>query len=341
MKVLIDTTYAGRGPSGTGVYLQRLIPALRRAGVEVAEAADEHRRAPAGGGLGSVRNAAEDLRWSAVELPRRAREAGADLIHHPLPAFAPRAEMPQVVTVHDLAFVRLPEAFDRRFRVHAERMHRAAARRATVVLCVSDTTARDVRARWGVDPGRIVVARHGAGQEPQAPQEREERHFLYVGDDEPRKNLSALLAAYALYREAASDPAPLVLAGALPSLSAPGVTVERKPGEERLAELYRGALALVHPALHEGFGLTPLEAMSAGVPVLAARSPGVIEVCGDAVRYADPRDPESFAAGLAALAGDPAQRGELAARGRRRAGEFSWTRSARDHVRAYTLALSP
>ncbi|MCW3064150.1 MAG: glycosyl transferase, group 1 family protein, partial [Solirubrobacterales bacterium] len=84
----------------------------------------------------------------------------------------------------------------------------------------------------------------------------------------------------------------------------------------------------------------PLEAMSAGVPVVAARSPGVVEVCGDAVRYADPRDAESFASALVDLAADPAARQDLARRGRRRAAEFSWTRSARDHVRAYTLALT-
>jgi glycosyltransferase involved in cell wall biosynthesis len=345
MRVLLDTTFARRGPSGTGVYLERLVPALRAAGVEVEEAANERRRPPAGGGLGSAANALEDLRWTAVELPRLARSAGADLIHHPLPALVPRGGIPQVLTVHDLAFLRLPERFDPRYRAHAERAHRAAARRAAAVVCVSETTARDVRARWGVAAARIVVARHGAGQEPAAPAERAERHFLYVGDDEPRKNLATLLTAYARYRDRAADPAPLVLAGTLRGQvlhsRIDGVELVQRPDAARLAELYGGALALVHPALHEGFGLTPLEAMSAGVPVIAARSPGLVEVCGEAVRYADPRDAESFAAALAGVAGDPAARRDLAALGRRRAAEFSWTRSARDHIRAYTLALHP
>jgi len=356
MRVLVDTTFARRGPSGTGVYLERLVPALRAAGIQVEEAANERRGPPAGGGLGSAANAVEDLRWTAVDLPRLARAAGADLIHHPLPALALRGTTPQVVTVHDLAFVRLPERFDPRYRVHAERAHRAAARRAAAVVCVSETTARDVRARWGVPESRIVVARHGAGQEPAAPAERTERHFLYVGDDEPRKNLATLLAAYARYRDGTDDPAPLVLAGGLGAddaartkgsdpfvrrgaSDAAGVEVVHRPDGARLAELYGGALALVHPALHEGFGLTPLEAMSAGVPVIAGRAPGVVEVCGEAVRYADPRDAESFAAALTDVAADPAARRDLAARGRRRAAEFSWTRSARDHIRAYTLAL--
>jgi glycosyltransferase involved in cell wall biosynthesis len=336
VRVLLDTTFARRGPSGTGVYLEKLVPALRETGVEVIEVANDRRRPPAGGGLGSVRNAAEDLRWTAVELPRRARDAGADLVHHPLPALAPRGG---VVTVHDLAFLRLPDAFDSAYRAHAAHTHRAAAHRAAVVVCVSESTARDVRARWGVPAERIVVARHGAGHEPAPVEHREERHLLYVGDDEPCKNLATLLVAYAAYREEVPSPAPLVLAGDLDVMPARGLEVVERPDAARLAELYAGAMALVHPALHEGFGLTPLEAMSAGVPVLAARSPGIVEVCGDAVRYADPRDAGSLAAALVELAGDGDLRRDLGARGRRRAAEFSWARSARDHQRAYTLAL--
>ena len=154
-------------------------------------------------------------------------------------------------------------------------------------------------------------------------------HFLYVGDDEPRKNLAALRAAHARYRERAPRPLPLVVAGAA------GVSV----GPERLAALYAGAAAVVHPALHEGFGLTLAEAMRAGVPVLAGRSPGVVETAGDAALYADPRDPEDLARGLQRLAADAALRAALSARGRSWAGRLSWAGSASAHISAYTLAL--
>jgi glycosyltransferase involved in cell wall biosynthesis len=83
-----------------------------------------------------------------------------------------------------------------------------------------------------------------------------------------------------------------------------------------------------------------LEAMGAGTPVLAARSPGVVETCGDATVFFDPRDPADLAARMTDVAGDPACRRDLAERGRRRAAEFSWTRSARAHLQAYTLAFS-
>ncbi|MGH2897836.1 MAG: glycosyltransferase, partial [Solirubrobacteraceae bacterium] len=103
--------------------------------------------------------------------------------------------------------------------------------------------------------------------------------------------------------------------------------------------LLRDAVALVHPALYEGFGLTALEAMHAGVPVIAARSPGLVETCGDAARYVDPYDADGLARELAHIAAaEPALRGVLGARGRDRAAAFSWRASARAHIEAYTLA---
>jgi len=310
MRVAIDASYARRGPSGTGIYVERLIEALRALGVDVRPIAGRHRRyiSPA------------DLAWTHVELPRRAR--GADVLHHPLPAWSAGASMPQVVTVHDLAFLRVPHCFNRRFRAVAAVRHRAAAQRAAAVIVPSEATAADARSRWSVDP---IVAPHGPGQAI-APDRGEPRHFLYVGDDEPRKNLARLRDAHAR----AGTGLPLAVAGA----------AGERAGAARLAGLHRHAAALVIPSLHEGFGLPALEAMHAGTPVLAARTAGLAEVCGDAARYCDPRDVDSIARGLIELATVPPLREELRRRGIARAAAFSWERSARAHIEAYTLAAS-
>jgi glycosyltransferase involved in cell wall biosynthesis len=114
---------------------------------------------------------------------------------------------------------------------------------------------------------------------------------------------------------------------------------EPQPSPDRLRKLYAQALALVTPSLYEGFGLTALEAMSAGTPVLAARSPGLLEVCAAAARYADPREPASFAAAMTLLAQDAGLREELTRLGLARADQFSWALSARAHVDAYRLAI--
>jgi glycosyltransferase involved in cell wall biosynthesis len=349
VRVLIDTTYSLRAPrSGTAVYTRMLCDELsRRDDIELVQVANRRRRPPAGGGLPSVRNLVGDQWWLAVELPRLATHARAEVIHHPLPARSMRTRIPQVCTVHDLSFERLPECFDRRFRLYARLAHRGAARASAAVICVSETTANDVGELWGVAPERIVVARHGPGQASahgdsegaSAAGGPAPRHFLYVGDDEPRKNLPTLLEAYRVYRERAEHPLPLILAG-LAGARAPGVELEPSPPPERLFELYRGAAALIQPSLYEGFGLTVLEAMSAGTPVLAARSPGLLEVCDHAVRLADPHDAGAFAEAMLALGSEAGLRRDLAERGRAWAPRFSWSACADAHLTAYSLALS-
>jgi glycosyltransferase involved in cell wall biosynthesis len=341
VRVLLDTTYALRAPySGTAIYISAIRDALVRGGLaEVIERSNPRREPPAGGGLGSARNLLVDHWWSMVELPRLARKLGVDVIHHALPALAPAAPAAQAVTVHDLAFERLPDRFDRGFRTYAHLAHRAAARRAGAVICVSHTTSHEVQELWGVEAERIVVAPHGPGQPLAVIPARDPSHFLYVGDDEPRKNVGTLLAAYAGYREGQESPLELVLAGSV-SAAGPGISVEHRPTAERLAELYARAAALVHPSLYEGFGLTLLEAIGAGVPVITAQVAGAVEVCGDAASYAKPQDPSSFAEAMAAIASRPRLRGQLAERGRERAKRFSWDASARAHLEAYSLARS-
>ena len=347
MRVLIDTTYAERAPlSGTAIYLERLIAALaKHPDLEILTTANTRRNPPAGGGAGSVRNFAEDLRWTHSSLPREAARVKAELIHHPLPAVSLAPGLPQVITVHDLAFERCPEAFDRRFRLYARIAHRLAARRADAVVAVSETTAADLGELWRVAPEKIVVAHHGLGQSlPRVPQTRG-RHLLYVGDDEPRKDLPTLLAAYARYRDSAAQPLELVLAGpagppgAGATSPAPGVRHEHDPTPRRLSELYAGAIALVHPARYEGFGMTLAEAMALAVPIIAARSPAAEEVCGPAAHYVWPGNPVELAAALTRITTDPALRNRLSGRGRERASGFSWARSAARHRDAYSLAL--
>ncbi|MGH2866206.1 MAG: glycosyltransferase family 4 protein [Solirubrobacteraceae bacterium] len=341
MRVLLDITYVRRAPaSGTGVYLDRLQAALLQLeGIEVTAVADPRRQPPAGGGIGSLRNALADQWWTQIELPRLARSARAELIHHPLPAYCSTTRLPQVITVHDLAFERLPAKFDRRYRTYARLAHRAAARHAAAVVCVSEATAADVRDRWGIAPERIAVAHHGPGQPLPDYARRTPTHFLYVGDDEPRKNLTLLLAGYGAYRAAAPEPLELVLAGSAVR-SGPGVQTVSAPSAAQLAALYTGAAALVHPAALEGFGLTVLEAMSLATPVIAVDTPAAREVCGAGAEYLAAGSPDALAQALTRLAGDASAQRDLGRRGRERATQFSWAASAHRHLEAYSCALT-
>lgn len=361
MRVLIDTTPLGRGPSGTATYLRGLIGALRNLDVDVVEAADVPRpRGRAGNGepgaLGaarSARNLVAGVAWTHRDLATAARRARADVLHHPLPARSSGAGIPQVITVHDLAFERLPWAFDPAWRAIARVAHRRAARRAGAVVCVSEATARDVRALWNVNGERITVAHLAATAPAEAPERSHdtsgadpEGFLLYVGDAEPRKNLSVLLEAWRRHRgraQRSGGPAlDLALAGAAARACSrePGLQLHPAPGSDQLERLWRGARALVHPSLHEGFGLTALEALARGVPVLAGRVPALVEVCGEGAEYFDPRDPASLADRLDELARDPMAGRDRAVEGHRRAAAFTWQQCAERHLHAYRIAAS-
>jgi glycosyltransferase involved in cell wall biosynthesis len=344
MRVFLDSSFAGRGPSGTAVYIERLTEALRERGnVEVVEARRRRRPAPGrtrgrAGVLWSAANALLDAAWLQVGLRMRARRAGADVIHHPLPAWMWRAPAPQVITVHDLAFERLPEGFGRVWRALARRRHRAAARRAQAVVCVSRTAAADAVGILGADPERVVVAPHGPGQAipGEAVSTGRPTHFLYIGDDEPRKRVAALVEAHRRYAQARADALPLVLAGAAATRANGSALLrgEPRPDAPRLRELLSGAAALVHPSADEGFGLTLAEAMASGVAVLAVRNPGTQELCGPAALLVEP---DALTDGLGRLHDDGGLRDELARKGRERARRLSWDESARLHEEAYAM----
>ena len=341
MRVLIDTSYAARGFSGTAVYIRELVRALRQRGnVEVVEAIQTRRMARGRSGarwnpLRSGANALLDFDWLHRGLPRAARGAGADVVHHPLPAWSGRIAVPQAITVHDVAFAVMPERFDPVWARLAGRQHARAARGAGAVICVSRATAEDAERLLGAPRERVVIAPHGPGQGlPRVERAERPDHLLYVGDAEPRKGLEALLAAHARIDDAPE----LVLVGAAAAAaSQPRVRGEGQASPRRLAELHAGAAALVHPSLHEGFGLTLLEAMTVGTPVVAVRNAAVEEVCGDAALLVGEGE---LADAVGRVARDPELRSRLSEAGRRRAAEFSWSRSAEAHERAYELAAS-
>ena len=280
-------------------------------------------------------------------LGRAIRKAKLDLFHAPH-FVLPWTSCPSIVTIHDAILVHYPPP-QPGGSLYYSMMMRRALRKSVRVLTVSEAAKRDIVKAFPCDPSKIAVTPNGidsifsgapassppppgagGGTPPAAaggtPALRN-RYFLYVGNDKPHKNVGALIDAFRTI-----DGAQLVLAGAeFPQYrEVPNVVTEGFVTIERLAELYRGAVALVMPSLEEGFGLPVAEAMACGTPVIASDIDVFREIAGDAALLTN-----DYASAMRRVMNDDALRNELGERGRKRATQFTWRRCAELTREAY------
>ncbi|HYK99337.1 MAG TPA: glycosyltransferase family 1 protein [Candidatus Acidoferrales bacterium] len=265
-----------------------------------------------------------------------------------------------VVTIHDLAPLRWPDAYLR--LPHARVGHAwqyALARRADAVIAVSEATKRDIVDRLRIPESRVTVIPEAVDPAFAPPRPEHARALvhrmlgfdgpfvLYVGQFDPRKNMDGLVSAYARAAERHGD-LRLVVAGELGKLApflhdalrrgnAPvqRVAMIGHISDAELGALYAAAECLLHPALLEGFGLTPLESLAAGTPVVGFRAGAVEEVVGDAGLLVDASRPEALGDALLQYLDDADLRERLRARAKARVALFSWDRAARDTLAVY------
>lgn len=275
------------------------------------------------------------------------------LVHATSLATPPPAGRPLVVTVHDLAWRTVPDAFPARGRRwHEGALRRAAARAIGFVVPSAQTgdELRDALLSAGVSSRPITVIPHGSDHLPPPDAEGTALrlaalgvrgpYLLAVGTLEPRKNLERLFRAYTLARGELAEPWPLIVAGPAGwgDVASPveGVILAGAAASAILSGLYAGARCVAYVPITEGFGLPALEAMAAGAPVVASPIPST----GGAALEVDPLDEESIAAGLVAAATDGTLRDELAAAGQVHAAALTWRASAEEHVRVWRGAMA-
>jgi glycosyltransferase involved in cell wall biosynthesis len=298
--------------------------------------------------------AAQPLRqlWRRVDWPPITWWTGkVDLVHGPNFVVPPARGAAELVTVHDLTFIRYPELCTRDVLQYADLIPRAL-RRGAHVHAVSEFVAAEVVEAFAVDVDRVHVVANGVDSitAGDAGSGRtfagSDRYVLALGTIEPRKDFPLLVDAFDMLAGDDSD-VRLVIAGQdgwgtdkFEAALARATHRDRivRPGfvdDHTRADLLAGARVFAYPSRYEGFGLAPLEAMAAGTPVVATRTGALPEVLSDAAVFVEPGDSGALTEALHALLADTADRDELVAKGRNRAALYSWDACADGVVRLY------
>jgi glycosyltransferase involved in cell wall biosynthesis len=306
--------------------------------------------------------------WRAEVLGRQLLRLNIDrllpqaaLFHATEHLLPPLAQIPTVLTVHDLVFQRYPQYHKRFNYLYLRTAMPLFCKRASHIIAVSKSTRDDLIRYYHIPNSKITVIYEAAAplfyqqSDIDISQVRQrhhlpERYLLTVGTIEPRKNLTRLLEACK----------PLFAANLMDSLVIVGKEgwlyedflhqLETYQYRERVLRLgfmaegdlpaiYSGAMVTVQPSLYEGFGLPVLEAMACGSPVCASRVSSLPEVGENAARYFDPHSIEEMSACLRQVLLDETLRLEMRNAGRQRADMFTWQNTALETVRVYNSLL--
>ena len=297
--------------------------------------------------------------WEQFVLPRRLRGDAVGLLHGTINALPIAWRGPSVVTILDLTFLRMPQAFHRGNRTYLTWAVRHAARSANRIITISEATRQDVIRLLGVPGDRVTRIYCGVEERYQplrgtgeldafrARRQLPDDFILYLGTMEPRKNVARLVQAYTKLRGSGATTWPLVLAGGKGwgedaifaeierSNFASAIRYVGYVPEDEMPLWYNAATIFVYPSEYAGFGLPPLEALACGTPVLTSDCSSLPEVVGDAGILVDPTDTDAIADGMRRMIGDPTLRSDLAEGGPVRASTFTWERMARETLTVY------
>jgi glycosyltransferase involved in cell wall biosynthesis len=369
MRILVDYRPALRARTGVGEYIWQIVrayTAVHRDEVTVFTSSWKDRPPPATAAELAVRVVDRrvpvkllNLLWHRLEWPPIESLAGeADVVHAAHPLLIPSRRAAHVVTIHDLFFLDNPERTQAEIKRDYAALAGAHARRADAVITSSLHTRRLINQRLGVELERIYCCPPGAptwtaiGRGPNVPRDG---YILFLGTLEPRKNIGFLLDVFE--RLIASGPRPN---GALPRLRmAGGASPEAREWIDRLSRpplaahveylgytphddrerLYAGARALVFPSLDEGFGLPALEAMSAGVPVIASNRGALPEIVAGGGTLLDPLDRDAWVNAIARALDDDGWATAQGCAGLERAKAFTWPATVARLREAYVDAI--
>lgn len=366
-RIGIDARLTYYSQAGIAQYIQHLIRALpaldainnyiilysRKDRRNLAEGANQHRAicwTPAHHRL-------ERLALAVEILPCR-----LDLLHSP-DFIPPHGRWYRsVITVHDLTFLHYPGFLTADSRRYYNDQIEDAVQHAHHILADSEATRADLLNLLDVPPEKVTTVLLAANEQFRpisteavkdfrARYNLPQEYILFVGTFEPRKNIGGLLHACQLLRTSLADAPALVIAGqpgwlyeetlALIDSLGLGDHVIRAESIafDDLPALYTGASVFCLPSFYEGFGLTALEAMACGAPIVVAERASLVEVGGDAALFVDPQSPESIADALRRVLTDSTLAADLRRRGLTQAARFNWQETAHQTLAVYKRVL--
>jgi glycosyltransferase involved in cell wall biosynthesis len=368
MKIAIDARELLGRPTGVGRYLAELLACWSRQPSASAHTlqlfADQAITLPNGligsGGATMSTHVVPGARgvrgvlWEQLSFRRAVRDA--DVVFGPAYSGPLFGRPPLVVAMHDVSFYAHPEWFGAREGRRRRWLARASARRARVLMTISAFSKEEIVRRLGVPAEKIVVTPLSAGgwfgstgvMSGEMAGEREPI-VLYVGSIFSRRNVPLLMRAFAGVRDIPHARLVIVgenrtsprddLEGLAQALGiADRVSIRSYVSDDELAALYRRAAAFAFLSTYEGFGLTPLEALAAGVPIVVCDTPVAREVYGDAALYVRDGDTNAVTLALSTLLGDTTTRSQLATRAAAVLARYSWDRTAIATLHAITSA---
>jgi glycosyltransferase involved in cell wall biosynthesis len=361
LKIAIDARELAGQQTGTGRYLSELLAAWD--GFAGAAAHEFILCAPAAIALPAMATlrlssavaAGRGTVWEQIALPRLLDRIRPDVLFAPAYSAPLWSSVRTVVTIHDVSFAAHPEWFSWREGLRRRFVTRQSARRAARVITVSDFSKREIVRRLGVSGDKVDVIYSGAAHKGHTTRTLENTEHkavvvLYVGSIFNRRHVPELIDGFAglaqrypaarleLVGANRSHPWIDVEAHVRQSPASSAIRVRSYVSDEELASLYRGASAFAFPSEYEGFGFTPLEALSAGVPILVLDAEVAREIYGPAALYVPRPEPVLIERALEQLLFDDNERARVLGAAEEVLQRYSWTECA--HRTLQTIVAS-
>ena len=292
--------------------------------------------------------------WFEYSVPRILKKYKADIFISMDNFYSLSLDIPGILVIHDLAYLHYPDHIDKLHLYYYRRFTPLFVRKATQIATVSEYTAHDILNHFEVSKDKINVVNIGLNQGIQKIEEKTQiieylkskkifhKYFLHVGTFQPRKNVSALIAAFDIFRTQSHEHIQLVLTGDKGRKSeAMYDAYEASPykedililgyqRDEALSYLLSGAEALFLVSLFEGFGLPIIEAQKCGCPVVTSEVSSMPEAAGGAALLINPESVDSIAAAMERIVNDDELKKELINKGYQNITQYSWEKTAQN-----------